>query len=77
MDEPLVTEGYLAQFRRQCKGDQKVRHRQQQIALLLQPLLTRLVLSFGTMTILAGVIAILAMIAIFAGVGEEKLTIFL
>jgi hypothetical protein len=50
------------------KGDQKVRHRQQKILLLLQPVLTRLVLAFGTMTVLAGVVAVLALMALVAAV---------
>jgi hypothetical protein len=63
VDEFLVTAGDLSEFRRQGEGDQKVRHRQEQILLLLQPLLASRVLAFGTVAVLAGVIAVLSLIA--------------
>jgi hypothetical protein len=61
----LVAPGYLLEISGQSEGDHEVGCGQQQLLLLNQPLFRGLILAFGTMAVLARVIAIQGFITRF------------
>lgn len=68
IDKRLVTAGEWAQGSRDGEGEHEVRDGQQKILLFLQPFLSFVVLTFRTVTVAAGVIAVLGLVALRAGV---------
>ena len=64
VNQLLISPSHVAQFIGQRKSDQKVWHRQENILLFLQPLVGLVVLTFGTMSVAAGMIQILALVTI-------------
>jgi hypothetical protein len=67
IDKRLVAAGEWAQGSRDGEGEHEVRHWQQKILLLLQPFLGFIVLAFWAVTVAAGVIAVLGLMALRAG----------
>jgi hypothetical protein len=68
IDKRLVTAGEWAQGGRDGEGEHEVRDRQQEILLFLQPFLGFVVLAFWAVTVGAGVVAVLGLVALRAGV---------
>ena len=68
IDKRLVTASDWAQGGGQGEGKHEVRDWQQQILLFLQPFLGFVVLAFWTVAIAAGVVAVLGLVALRAGV---------
>jgi len=64
-----VTAGERTQGSRDGEGEHEVRDRQQKILLFLQPFLGFVVLAFRAVTVAAGVVAVLGLVALRAGVG--------
>jgi hypothetical protein len=69
IDKRLVAAGECAQGSRNGESEHEVRHWQQEVLLLLQPFLGLVVLAFGTVAIAAGVVAVLDLVALRAGIG--------
>ena len=69
IEKGLVRAGERAQSSRDGEGEHEVRDRQQKILLFLQPLLGFVVLALGAMTVAAGVVAVLSLVALRAGIG--------
>jgi hypothetical protein len=67
IDKRLVTAGEWAQGGRQGEGEHEVRDGQQKILLFLQPFLGFVVLTFRAVTVAAGVVAVLGLVALGAG----------
>jgi hypothetical protein len=59
-----VAAGRRSQFIRECEGHQEVRHRQQETLLVLQPELGLVILALGTVPVLAGVKAVVILLAV-------------
>ncbi|MDZ7362283.1 MAG: hypothetical protein ONB46_16420 [candidate division KSB1 bacterium] len=66
VEERLVAARHGIECIRQREGEHKVRHRQQQGALHLEPFIGLVVATFWTMPILAGVITVAIFLARFA-----------
>ena len=69
IDKSLVRAGEWAQGSGQGEGEHEVRDRQQEILLFLEPYLGFVVLAFWTVAIAAGVVAVLGLVALWAGEG--------
>jgi hypothetical protein len=69
IEKGLVRAGERAQGGGDGEGEHEVRHRQQKILLFLQPLLGFVVLTFRAVTVAAGVVAVLGLVALWAGIG--------
>jgi hypothetical protein len=69
IDERLVTAGEWARGSRDGEGEHEVRDGQQKCLLFLQPFLGFVVLTFRAVTVAAGVVAVLGLVALRAGVG--------
>ena len=67
IEKGLVRAGERAQCGGDGEGEHEVRHWQQKILLLLQPFLGFIVLAFWAVTVSAGVIAVLGLMALRAG----------
>ena len=68
IDKRLVTAGEWAQGGGDGEGEHEVRDWQQKILLFLQPFLGFVILALGAMTVAAGVVAVLGLVALRAGV---------
>ena len=68
IDKRLVTAGDWAQGSGDGEGEHEVRDGQQKILLFLQPFLGFVVLAFWTVAVAAGVVAVLGLVALRAGV---------
>ena len=68
IDKSLVRAGEWAQGGGDGEGEHEVRDRQQKILLFFQPFLGFVVLAFRAVAVAAGVVAILGLIALRAGV---------
>ena len=69
IDKCLVTAGEWAEGGGDGEGEHEVRDRQQEILLFLEPILGFIVLALWAMTVAAGVIAVLDLVAMRAGEG--------
>jgi hypothetical protein len=67
IDKRLVTASDWAQGGGQGEGEHEVRDWQQKILLLLQPFLGFVVLALGTVAVAAGMVAVLGLVALWAG----------
>ncbi len=68
IDKSLVRAGDRVQGGRNGEGEHEVRDGQQKILLFFQPFLSLVVLAFWTVAIAAGVVAVLGLVALRAGV---------
>ncbi len=69
IDKRLVTAGEWAQGGGDGESEHEIRDRQQEILLFLQPILGFVVLTFWTVPVAAGVVAVLGLMALRAGIG--------
>lgn len=69
VDDSLIRASKAAQLFRQSESDEKVMSLKQQTLLLIEPLISQMILTLGTVTIFAGVIA-LARLSTFIAVIE-------
>jgi hypothetical protein len=69
IEKSLVTASEWAQGGGDGEGEHEIRDRQQEILLFLQPFLGLVVLTFWTVAIAAGVVAVLGLVALRAGIG--------
>ena len=69
IEKGLVRAGERAQCGGDGEGEHEVRDRQQKILLFFQPFLGFVVLALGAMTVAAGVVAVLGLVALRAGIG--------
>ena len=69
IDKSLVTAGERAQGSRDGESEHEVRDWKQEILLFLEPFLGFVVLALGAMTVATGVVAVLGLVALRAGIG--------
>ena len=68
IEKGLVRAGERAQGGGDGEGEHEVRDRQQKILLFFQPFLGFVVLTFGAVTVAAGVVAVLGLVALRTGI---------